>query len=293
MSIAIAYVTVILVWATTPLGIKWSSEGFAPLAGAFWRVLIAAIVAACLAKVMRISVPLHKKALYSYGAANIGLFLGIGAVYVGAVYLPSGLISVLFGLSPIVSSVMARYLLDEPPFGIAQWVALGLALTGLLVVFQGDMLLFQQSYFGLLLVVFAMLCFCLSGVLIKKIDADLHPVAQTTGSLVFATPLFGLVYCFVGESVTNVTEKSAMAIVYLALFGSILGFLSYFYVLQRLSATSVALTTLVTPVLAIALGVFFNGEVLSYSVVLGAALISGGLCVYYWGERVLNKHALT
>ncbi|MBV1919909.1 MAG: DMT family transporter [Pseudomonadales bacterium] len=283
MSVAIAYVTVILVWATTPLGIKWSSEGFAPLAGAFWRVLIAAVVATILAKVMRIAVPYHKKALSSYAAANIGLFLGISAVYVGAAYLSSGLISVLFGLSPIVSSVLGRYLLGEPPFGVPQWIALALALCGLFVVFQGDMQVTQNAYVGFLLVMFAMLCFCLSGVLIKKIDASLHPVAQTTGSLTLAAPLFGLVYCFVGESVDNITEKSAMAIVYLALFGSILGFLSYFYVLQRLPATTVALTTLVTPVLAISLGVLLNGEALSLSVVLGGVLISCGLCVYYWG----------
>ena len=288
MSVVIAYVTVILVWATTPLGIKWSSEGFAPLAGAFWRVLIAAVVAVILAKLMRVTVPYHKKALSSYAAANIGLFLGIGAVYVGAAYLPSGLISVLFGLSPIVSSVLGRYFLDEPPFGVPQWIALILALCGLFVVFQGDMQVAQNAYIGLSLVLFAMLCFCLSGVLIKKIDASLHPVAQTTGSLVFAAPLFGLVYCFVGESVENITEKSAMAIIYLALFGSIIGFLSYFYVLQRLPATTVALTTLVTPVLAISLGVFLNGETLSLSVVLGGVLISGGLCVYYWGE-VMGK----
>ena len=83
MSVVIAYVTVILVWATTPLGIKWSSEGFAPLAGAFWRVFIAAVVATILAKIMRVAVPYDKKALSSYAAANIGLFIGIGAVSVG------------------------------------------------------------------------------------------------------------------------------------------------------------------------------------------------------------------
>ena len=134
MSVVIAYVTVILVWATTPLGIKWSSEGFAPLAGAFWRVFIAAVVATILAKIMRVAVPYHKKALSSYAAANIGLFLGISAVYVGATYLPSGLISVLFGLSPIVSSVLGRYFLEEPPFGVAQWIALALALSDDLLI---------------------------------------------------------------------------------------------------------------------------------------------------------------
>lgn len=286
MTTAIAYIVVILVWATTPLGIKWSSEGFTPLSGVFWRVLIAAVVAMLLAKLMRIAVPFHKKALCSYGAANIGLFLGIGATYAGAAYLPSGMISVLFGLSPIVSSIIARYLLNEPPFGVAQWVALLLALIGLLIVFRGDVSVVDQSPVGLVLIVFAVVCFCLSGVLIKRIDEPLHPVAQTSGSLMLAAPLFGVVYLLVGESVPNVPDKAVVAIVYLALFGSILGFFCYFYVLQKLPATSVALTTLITPVLAIALGVYLNGESLSLNVVFGGLLIGGGLCVYYWGDRL-------
>ena len=285
MSTAIAYIIVILVWATTPLGIKWSSEGFTPLSGVFWRILIAAVVSMLLAKLMRVAVPFHRKALYSYGAANIGLFLGIGATYAGAAYLPSGMISVLFGLSPIISSVIARYVLDEPPFGGVQWVAFLLALTGLLIVFNGDISVVNQDPVGLLLILFAVVCFCLSGVLIKRINEPLHPIAQTSGSLMVAAPLFGVVYIVVGESVPDIPEKAAIAIVYLALFGSILGFFCYFYVLQKLPATSVALTTLITPVLAIALGVYLNGESLSLSVVFGAVLIGGGLCVYYWGDR--------
>ncbi|PCJ33842.1 MAG: EamA family transporter [Moraxellaceae bacterium] len=288
MSTAIAYIIVILVWSTTPLGIKWSSEGFAPLAGAFWRVFIAAGVAMLLAKLMRVVVPLHKKALYSYAAANIGIFLGLGATYVGAAYLPSGMVSVVFGLSPIISSVLARYILNEPPFGIVQWIALMFALSGLLVVFQGDIRTGQDSSIGLVLILFGVGCFCISGVLIKKIDASLHPAAQTSGSLMLAMPLFGVAYYFTGESVENVTEKSAMAIVYLALFGSVIGFFCYFYVLERMPASSVALTTLITPVLAISLGVFLNGEVLSISIIVGAMLICCGLCVYYWGGRLVG-----
>ena len=45
MSVPLAYIGVILVWATTPLGIKWSAEGLSPIAGAFGRMLLAAIIA--------------------------------------------------------------------------------------------------------------------------------------------------------------------------------------------------------------------------------------------------------
>ncbi len=98
MSVPLAYIGVILVWATTPLGIKWSAEGLSPIAGAFGRMLLAAIIAWLIVKTLRITLPWHRQAVRAYGFANIGLFLGLSSVYQGASTLSSGLVSVLFGL---------------------------------------------------------------------------------------------------------------------------------------------------------------------------------------------------
>ena len=52
-------------------------------------------------------------------------------------------------------------------------------------------------------------------------------------------------------------------------------------------ASSVALVTLVTPVFALILGTVLNGEQVSSSIILGSAMIMGGLGVYFWGDRLL------
>ena len=73
------------------------------------------------------------------------------------------------------------------------------------------------------------------------------------------------------------------------MFGSFVGFFCYFYVLKHLKASTVALSTMITPVLALTLGSVLNGEVITASLVTGAAMIGCALVLYYWGDTVLAR----
>jgi drug/metabolite transporter (DMT)-like permease len=74
------------------------------------------------------------------------------------------------------------------------------------------------------------------------------------------------------------------AIAYLALFGSVLGFMLYYYLLRHVEAGKTALITLVTPVLALLLGALLNAEPLDWQVWLGTLLILTGLACHQWGS---------
>lgn len=289
MSVPAAYIVVIFVWSTTPLGVKWSSQGMSPVAGAFGRVLLAALLGWALARLWGVVVPWHRQAVRVYAFSNIGVFLGLLCVYFGAQFMPSGLISILYGLSPVVSAVLSRFLLNEPPFSVSKWLAMALGLAGLVVVFRHEILLLNGNLLGFALVLFSVLCFCLSGVLIKREGPVLHPLAQTVGTLTMATPLYGAVAAVMGLHIQSLEPRTVGAILYLALFGSFIGFFCYFYVLKHLPASTVALTTLVTPVLAITLGSVLNGEPITPTLVGGAVMIGSGLLLYYWGDHWLAR----
>jgi drug/metabolite transporter (DMT)-like permease len=81
-----------------------------------------------------------------------------------------------------------------------------------------------------------------------------------------------------------VPPRALLAIVYLGMIGSVLGFALYYYVLRHVEATRVALITLITPVLALLLGNLLNGEVLQFETVLGTAAILGGLLLFEYGQ---------
>ena len=288
MPVLLAYVAVVIVWSTTPLGVKWSGEGLSPVMGAFARIALASVAAWAIAKAMRIEVPWHKAALKAYLYANIGWSVGLIAVYVAAKTLSSGLISVMFGLSPIVSALVARYLLPDNRFGVMQWLAAMLGVAGLAVVFRSELTQAGGYYGALILVLLAVFCFCLSSVLIKRLDAGLHPLSQTAGSLTCALPLYAVAAVVLGDGHYEPTWKAIGSIVYLGFIGSLVGFLCYFYILKKLPPTTVALTPLITPVFALLLGSWLNHEVITDSIVAGAGCILAGLILFQWPYKPLR-----
>ncbi|RLP52545.1 MAG: DMT family transporter [Ketobacter sp.] len=292
MSVPAAYLVVILVWSTTPLGVQWSSQGLSPVAGALSRMFLAALLGWTAARLLKVAVPWHRQALKIYAVSNIGLFVGLICVYIGASYISSGMISVLFGLSPIASAILSRYFLREPPFSVSRWMAVLLGLCGLVISFSQSVMLTGNSYLGFLLVGFGMLCFSISGILIKREPFDMHPLAQTVGSLTLATPLYAFSGLFLGLEVESLTLRTVAAILYLTVFGSFIGFFCYFYILKHMRASSVALVTMVTPVLAISLGVYFNGEAVTPNLVIGALLICACLLLFYWGDKLVARAAV-
>ena len=66
--------------------------------------------------------------------------------------------------------------------------------------------------------------------------------------------------------------------------GSVLGFLGYFYLLRRISATAVSLIPMITPVAAVLLGVWLNAETLGLYVYVGIACILMGLWLFRYFE---------
>ncbi|MCG8312700.1 MAG: DMT family transporter [Pseudomonadales bacterium] len=280
MPVFLAYIAVIVVWSTTPLGVKWSGEGLSPVFGAFARMALAATAAWLLAKLLKVVVPWHRKAVRSYLFANIGWTLGMICVYFSAAILPSGLISVLFGLSPIITALLAQYLIPDSELSLLQWGAVLMGVFGLGVVFQGDLVANSAEYWAIGLSLIGVLCFCLSGVLIKREDAGLHPLSQTTGSLTFAVPIYALMALVLGDGAMSPTNKALGAIVYLGIVGSVVGFLCYFYILKKLSPTTVALSPLITPIFAVILGAWLNNEIITHSLVIGAGCIIFGLLLF-------------
>lgn len=288
MHIPAAYLTVVLVWATTPLGIALSGATIHPILAAGARMAIAAVLGLMLLAALRIPLPWRGASLKSYTCALLGIYAALSLSYMAAQSVPSGLISVLYGLSPMVSAVLAQWLINEPPMPLYRWGACLLALSGLVVLFLDDVVVRHSMVPGLLMLLVAVVLFSLSAVLVKKTDAQHHPLAQTVGSLVLSVPLFATTWWLLDgvAPVIDWSSPSPWAILYLAVFGSLLGFVSYYHVLRHLAASTVALVTLITPVFALYLGYWLNDETLSSALLGGSGLILSGLAVFFFGGRL-------
>lgn len=282
MSVSAAYFAIILIWATTPLALQWSTQGvdfaFAVLA----RMLIGVVVAGLAVFVWRIGMPLHGRARRAYLVAGLGIFGAMALTYWAARYVHSGLISVLFGLSPLMTGILAALWLGERSLSPLRLVGMLLAACGLASIFiHGDSLGDRHAVAGLAALLGAVFIYSASLVWLKRIDDDSPPLATTVGALLVSLPLFGLVWLVSdGHLPAIVPPRSGAAIVYLGVFGSVIGFALYYYVIKHLEASKVALITLITPVLALLLGNLLNGESISLRLWLGTGLILFGLSVH-------------
>lgn len=284
MSVPAAYLGIILIWATTPLAIQWSTQGTGFAFAVLARMLIGVIVAALLVALWRIELPFHARARRAYLVGGLGLFGAMALTYWGARYVHSGLISVLFGLSPLMAGVLAALCLGERALTPLKLVGMLLGALGLAVIFvHGDSLGGEHALAGLLALLLAVFIYSGCLVWLKRIADDSPALATTVGTLAVSLPLFALVWWFTdGQLPAMVPPRSGAAIVYLGIFGSVIGFALYYYVIKHLEASKVALITLVTPVLALLLGNVFNGEIIGFRLWLGTALILFGLTVHQW-----------
>ena len=286
MSLPAAFVTVILIWSTTPLAIKWSALGIGFSFAVFSRMTIGVLLCAVLLAAFRVRVPLHRKAVLAYVAGGLSMFAAMALTYWSSQFVSSGMIAVLFGLSPLITSLGAALWLEEESLTPGKLAGMVMGLIGLFLVFRGGLGLGAGSAAGLLALFLAVVSQSLGLVWLKRIDDDSPPLAMTMGILVVALPLFFVAWWFVDGHVPEaVPERAAAATLYLGIFGSVLGFALYYYLIKNMEAGRIALITLITPVMALLLGHGLNNEAVRPQVWLGTASIVLGLCVHRWGEQ--------
>lgn len=291
----LAYLVVIAVWATTPLAIKLSSEYYAPMAAASLRFLLACAIACCLIALFRGGSSLKRTHWKAYLVASLGIFPNMPLVYMATGYISSGLVSVMMATAPFIMGALSIFVLRQNPFTPLRMLGLVVALAGLLVITANQFALDADAWRGILLMLGSTFTFSLSNVLLKRMDTStIDPLEQSLGAMIFALP--GLLLCWqVSDgNVPKIAPNSATwAVVYLAVVASIVGFMAFYYVLRTLPFELVGLVPLITPALAMTLGVLYAGEMVDDALKLGSLMILLGLAIYEVVPGLLKRRRMS
>jgi drug/metabolite transporter (DMT)-like permease len=290
VSVVLAFLATILIWSTTPLAIKWSSEGPSFMFAVTARMAIGTMGCLLLLLMMRGRLYWHRAAVSTYLAAGLGIYGAMSCVYWGAQFIPSGLVSVIFGLTPLTTGLMASYWLGERALTPIRLLGLASSLAGLVLIFGNGIHAGFAAILGMAAVFMAVVLHSLSTVWVKRIGAGLPVLTVATGGLVTALPLYLITWGLIdGRLPLTVPDRALAAIVYLGLFGSVMGFILFYYVLKHVEASRVGLIPLVTPASALAIGSTLNGEAIPPVVWSGTALILLGMAVYQWGHLPFRR----
>jgi drug/metabolite transporter (DMT)-like permease len=283
MRILLAYVVLVLLWSVTPLAIKWSGEGPGYLFGVTGRMVTGLMALFVYLGVTRTAMPCDRQALWTYLAGAVQIFGSMVLTYWASQHLPSGWISVVFGLTPLLTAPLAAYFLGEKSLSLRRLLSYLLGIGGLGLMFHSALHFSESASLGIVAVLSASLFQALSAVWVKRLQRGLGAMVQVAGSLCIAVPLYlGVFFVFDGNWPQNIPDRALYSILFLGLIATTLGFTLYFYILRNLQAGRVSLITLLTPMLSLYVGDLVNHEPITPSVYGGTTLIVSALVLYEW-----------
>ena len=269
-----AFFVIYVFWGATFLAIRVVVQEVPPLFAAGVRFFVAGVL---LYGFMRLKGRPRPATVQWRNLALIGLLMFVaeyGALFWAEKYVPSGVTSVLEATLPLITIVLEMFVFRQQPlhWGLLVATLLGFGGVGVLLLPNGE------QHFGLLpcVAIFAgATAWSMGSVLNRSLDLpESKPLAAGAmmmlggGVLLLLSAAFGELHPF-----PHVSMRAALALLYLIVCGSLLGFTAFVWLLARMPATRVASHAYVNPIVAVALGYFVAGEIITTRMLLGAALV--------------------
>jgi drug/metabolite transporter (DMT)-like permease len=283
LRIAAAFAAVYVIWGSTYLAIHFAIQTLPPFWMAATRFLLAGVVLYVWARLRGAARP---TAVHWRSAAIVGGLLllgGNGGVVWAQQHVPTGLTALLVATVPVW-----MVLLDgvgrgwrRPATQVLLGIGLGLAGVALLVGpgrFAGGEAIDPR---GALVLVLASLCWATGSLYSRRAPLPASPLLGIAMEMVAGGALLALAGALAGESgrldLAAASPRSLLAVAYLVVFGSLVGFTAYIWLLRVTRPALVATYAYVNPVVAVLLGWAFAGEPLTGRTLLAAAIIVGGV----------------
>ncbi len=274
------YLTISLIWGSTWLAIRISLKSFPPFFSAGLRFLVAAAVIYLLMKIKKIPFQLDRKSMNSYFVlAFFSFIIPFGLVYWGGQYITSGLSAILFAVFPFFVAVFSHFMLPKEKIGFGKFAALILGFTGICLMFYQDLMGGLNTYLlGMLAVVLSSAMQAWIAVYVKKYGEALHPLGMNLVPMGISAAVYMAVSPFVEDmSILRFDAAGIGSAVYLGVFGSVVTFTLYYYLLKRINLILLSLTAFITPVIALILGRVIEAETLTTGQQIGSVLILAGI----------------
>jgi drug/metabolite transporter (DMT)-like permease len=280
--IVIIYLILCFVWGSTWLAIKISIESFPPFISAGLRFLIASLAIYIFMRLRRTELQTDEDAMKLYFIMGFFSFvIPFGLVYWASQFVESGLAAVLFALYPFFVAIFSYFIIPNEKIGIIRIFGMLLGFSGISVIFYDSFSFTITDYIlGMFAIVLSAKMQAFMVVTIKKQGKHLNPLTMNLIPMMIA----GIVMVFVGSifedlSSIRLNEKGIIAVLYLAVIGSVVTFTSFYWLLKKVSVVIMSLIAFITPVVAIFLGWVFYDEVLSEKHILGTSLVLTGVLI--------------
>jgi drug/metabolite transporter (DMT)-like permease len=295
LRVVLAFLAVYVIWGSTYLAIRYAVESIPPFFTAGFRHLSAGTILLvwCLLKRLK---PTWAQIRASVVIGFFFFLVGHGSLHWAEKFVPSGLAALLVASEPIwvflLSSAAAR-----------TWRLNGMLLAGILVGLAGVGLLMQGTALettrgatlGAVAILIGALSWSVGIIYSRRSKLSGNPLLLSALSLLSGAVMLIATGTLAGEakgfSVAQVTPRAWLSLGYLIIFGSVVAFTAYNWLLEHYSPTMVATHTYVNPVVAVLMGWSFGGEAITWKVALAATMVVGAVFLVDRGTNRLHRLA--
>ena len=293
LKIWIALLTIYLVWGSTYLGIRYAVETIPPFLMAGTRFLLAGLILYAWRRLAGDPAPTRGQWLRASVVGLLMLLGGNGLLSLAEQHVASGIAALIIGSVPLWMTTIEAL----RPGGARPNI---LGILGLVVGFGGIALLVAPSLLsgnplesqplGILILLGASLFWSLGSIYSRTADLPDSTLLATAMEMLAGAAGLYLVGAFAGEwsrlSLADVTARSWISLLYLVVFGSMVGFTTYAWLLRAAPVSLVATYAYVNPLVAILLGSLLAQESLTAPELLAAAIIIGSVVLINASRRL-------
>ena len=267
------------IWGSTWIAIKIGVEIVPPITAAACRFLIAGTMLVAILYFKKLSFPPTWKERFALAYPGIYTYaLTYTLVYSAEQYISSALTAIIFGSYPLFIALISWTHLKEERLAPRGWLGLAAGFIGIVLISYNSMTESKEILLGTVLALGATIASAYGTVLHKRCFSQ-KPIVVSAASQIILGGIPVLIYALLVEDVASIvwTPVAIGTILYLAIFGTVVAFLAYYWLLARTKAITVSLIAFVTPLVAILIGVGFFGESLALAAIVGTALIFSGI----------------
>lgn len=273
------YLLLCLIWGSTWVAIKIGLQDAPPAWSASARMLLGGLILLLYTNLAGQSFPRGAKEKWRVAWPGLMIYgLAYALVYAGIERISAALSSILFASFPFFIAIFVAILVKSEKISPRTLTGVIIGFSGIVVIFAGPVSLDRSSIIGSLLVLVSTVLSAYGTVHIRAFLRDQPVLVMMALQMTLGGILLTLIaVLFEPISQFKLTVASVGSILYLTLFGTIIAFAGYFWLLKRMPTLTLSLIAFITPLTAIFLGYIFLDEMLSVQDYVGSGLVLAGV----------------
>jgi len=293
LKLGLAFAAIYIVWGSTYLAIRYAVETIPPLVTAGLRHSIAGTIMLTWAY-WRGFRPKREHWLAGMVVGALFFLIGHGTLHWAEQYVGSGLAALLIATEPMFILVLA-WLTGQQKISRISALGLALGVAGVALLTDAELSVKGSSLLGLLAVLVGSLSWSVGVVVAPRLNLPSDALGRTALPTLCGAAMLLVAAAVSGEfratHWAGVSLRSWMGLAYLIVFGSVVAFTAYTWLLQRCPPALVATHTYANPVVAVLLGWLLAAEPLTLRVALASVAILGAIVLIRRGERAVGARA--